>query len=262
MSPEEAGKKLDMYLVGMWMSLLPHWDLIETIWQVKDSDRFLMALVAYLKVVESGKLDKKWTWDDEKIAAWKKTPERKEVENAVAAVAAKFAALPEIAGTGRTLTGGAKPRPLNKQIDYWNGNGSAKKLGGILRRGLLEEIQKPEYTDPPDAASAAAFKKLLVGGWPNSYLISQKKKEKLDSIFTTNAAPGLSDHGQMRAIDFHVKVPGGKDFHPGGDERWESSGMAGLLKKAIESYNAEKGRKVFDGPLKSPNEPWHYDYNA
>jgi hypothetical protein len=72
------------------------------------------------------------------------------------------------------------------------------------------------------------------------------------------AAPGLSLHGRMQAIDFQVMA--GNRLVAGTDvssviETWEKSGWKAKLQSAI--GEADVG---FVGPLKNPDEPWHYDF--
>ena len=72
------------------------------------------------------------------------------------------------------------------------------------------------------------------------------------------AAPGLSLHGRMQAIDFQVMA--GNRIVAGTDpatviETWEASGWKAKLQSAVHEANSG-----FIGPLKDPNEPWHYDF--
>jgi hypothetical protein len=76
----------------------------------------------------------------------------------------------------------------------------------------------------------------------------------------TLAAPGLSDHGHANAFDFVVLEDGGKEMAMASSAwvtTWEGPhDWTTKLKAAVDS--AGEGR--FDGPLKSPKEPWHYGY--
>ena len=72
------------------------------------------------------------------------------------------------------------------------------------------------------------------------------------------AAPGLSRHGRARAIDFQIKKDG--EIIAGtsaGDieTSWRAEGWDEKLKASIEAAGPS-----FRGPLTSPDEPWHYDY--
>jgi hypothetical protein len=62
----------------------------------------------------------------------------------------------------------------------------------------------------------------------------------------------------MQAIDFQVMA--GNRLVAGTDmsavaEAWETTGWKAKLQSAVNNANAG-----FVGPLKSPNEPWHYDF--
>lgn len=70
------------------------------------------------------------------------------------------------------------------------------------------------------------------------------------------AAPGLSAHGRLQAIDFAVY----KDDQvvapttlTNADAVWEEDGWSAKLKEATLGTR-------FVGPLRSPDEPWHYEY--
>jgi hypothetical protein len=69
-----------------------------------------------------------------------------------------------------------------------------------------------------------------------------------------NAAPGTSDHGQVKAVDF-VVMQGGRVV--AGTSRstietdWTASGWAAKLATAT-------ARTLLVGPLKHPYEPWHW----
>jgi hypothetical protein len=72
------------------------------------------------------------------------------------------------------------------------------------------------------------------------------------------AAPGLSLHGRMLAVDFQVMA---RDRIVAGTdpttvvETWDTPGWRAKLQAAVSEANAG-----FVGPLKNPNEPWHYDF--
>jgi len=72
------------------------------------------------------------------------------------------------------------------------------------------------------------------------------------------AAPGLSLHGQSRALDFQVRK--GTQTIAGPEVAsvasvWEKQGWARKLQEAV-----DPAQGVFVGPLQSPDEPWHYEY--
>jgi hypothetical protein len=74
------------------------------------------------------------------------------------------------------------------------------------------------------------------------------------------AAPGLSLHGQSKALDFQVRA--GDRLIAGPDTAtvarvWEGQGWASKLAAAINASS-----KRFKGPLATPNEPWHFEYTS
>ena len=74
------------------------------------------------------------------------------------------------------------------------------------------------------------------------------------------AAPGLSMHGQSRAIDFQI-MKGGRIVaatEVGAVEReWDAAGWTRKLRQAVLAASPR-----FKGPLAAPDEPWHYEYRA
>jgi hypothetical protein len=69
------------------------------------------------------------------------------------------------------------------------------------------------------------------------------------------ATPGISDHGQSRAIDFSViKAGGGFVIGAGGADNWRKDGWDTALRAAM------RPSPHFHGPLLIPDEPWHYTF--
>jgi hypothetical protein len=71
----------------------------------------------------------------------------------------------------------------------------------------------------------------------------------------TNATPGLSRHGTGKAIDFVIYQGGAIVLTTGDPGRWQATGMDRSLQNAIAASGPN-----FDGPLRVPDEPWHYNY--
>lgn len=71
----------------------------------------------------------------------------------------------------------------------------------------------------------------------------------------TSATPGLSLHGQARAIDFIVSRNNQMIVGPSNPQLWRTSGWAARLDNLIHVYGPN-----FRGPLRNPDEPWHYNY--
>jgi hypothetical protein len=151
----------------------------------------LLALRSYLRSGES--LAERWSWTQERIAAFEGSPEQQELQAEIRRVREVF----ERANPGYELFVNPQVRSLDIQLVNWNRNESV-------------------------------------------------------------AAPGLSPHGQMRAIDFQVHR--GAEIVAGPDtqsivSQWDQGGWSARLDSAVR----EASRK-FIGPLASPREPWHYTY--
>ena len=70
------------------------------------------------------------------------------------------------------------------------------------------------------------------------------------------AAPGLSAHGQMHAIDFQISQNGSLVAQANSadiDSVWRAQGWDVKLKASIAAAGP-----AFEGPLTSPDEPWHF----
>ena len=68
--------------------------------------------------------------------------------------------------------------------------------------------------------------------------------------------PGLSPHGQMNAVDFHVYRGEQEIATPDSatiETVWTAQGWGDRLARAVRESGAR-----FSGPLEVPREPWHY----
>lgn len=231
------------YALGEYYVSFP--PVFEVLNKIPQMDRKVLAIWAYKRFEEKKDIKAYWTWDSDQIAAYNASETKDIVESAVKGVATEFKSIL----SGHKLYGAADPRPLSEQAYYWRTRDSVGGYATSLNDKLLYELQKERYTDDYDGY--LEFVHLLAVRWASGVLVEPK-----------TAVPGLSPHGQMRAIDFHVFRDGVKVATSGGADHWISSGFDAALKKAVKAYNNKKGREVFDGPLKSPKEPWHYNYIA
>lgn len=205
--------------------------------QIPDLGRKLLALRIYLRT--GSRLAGRWSWTDEEIKAFQASAEQKALLDEIAAVSAYFAQ----ANPGFEIYANTNIRSLDIQIRNWNDNESV----GIAADEILSKWKEKFGAD------AAAWDKLdakTVRNWLNSFEGTSR---------AAIAAPGLSFHGQARAIDFQVKQNG--------------TIVAGTNSKKIESdWRAAKwdiklnesilaAGPSFKGPLASPDEPWHYEYH-
>ncbi len=100
------------------------------------------------------------------------------------------------------------------------------------------KVELPGTLDP---ASLERFRKFLIA-------------QRLEN--PTNATPGLSSHGQARAVDFVVFRGPVMILTTGGPDAWRASGFAQRLAEAVAAAGPH-----LSGPLQNPDEPWHYYYD-
>lgn len=199
-------------------------------------DRRLLATRAYIRAGDA--LAQRWSWSAEEAAAFASSGEGRELQRAVALVQCVFSAR----NPGYTLYVNPGFRSTAIQLQRWNTNASV----GAAARRLLQMVERDlaGATDPKQGA--ADLKRYLAGHVP----------DPVPSL----AAPGLSPHGQARAIDFQVmrngRIIAGTSTATIGTE-WDEAGWTTRLAQAV----AQSGENLA-GPLQSPREPWHYTYNG
>lgn len=198
--------------------------------------RRLLALRAYLRAGEH--LTNRWSWSEEQIKAFGQTREYWQLIAAVEQVRGHF----EADNPGYTLYANTDVRSLDVQVDRWNRNDSVGKVAASIQRAVRKELLKSHYPDQPDTAALDRLAQ-FIHQWPPPRAAAL-------------AAPGLSKHGQLRAIDFAI-LKDGKIVVPtnlaAAEPVWERQGWSEKLKRATVDT-------PFTGPLQTPNEPWHYEY--
>jgi hypothetical protein len=205
----------------------------EALRMIGNPARKLLALRRYVRSARG--LEAKWVWSQDQITAYLASPQYAQVRLEIDKVRKKFEEL----NPGFTL--GVSPiRNLNRQVALWNGNSTVHSAAEDLTRKCLQEIAN--YPDAPDAASTEKFRTFL----GHSAVHPEP----------TSAAPGLSDHGQMRAVDF-VVIQGHRTVADTATStipsQWDTPGWT---KKLNDAVTLSKSR--FVGPLQHPREPWHY----
>jgi hypothetical protein len=204
--------------------------------RIEDEPRRLLAERAYLRAGDG--LVGRWSWSDEQIAAFQRTRAHQAFLAEVARVQEKFARL----NPGYTLGAGTEVRSLDVQLQRWNANPLVGRVASRLHADAVAELRRATYPSKPSAAAVARFAR-FVASW---------RPPRAAPL----AAPGLSLHGQLRAVDFHVEKDGrlvASTEIASVKGVWERQGWARKLREAIEGSR-------FVGPLRSPNEPWHYEY--
>lgn len=206
-------------------------------------DSFGLQLLAVGRYMRKGTayVAANWTWSAEEISAYEHTPRAIEVKNAVAKVDSAFRTLAP--GFSLSVRG---PRSLPEQVKKWTANTSIKNKSRAMVAYCLSRIG--QLPDVPDVGSIQRFRSIIAG---------------FDVTDLPLAAPGLSDHGQMRAVDFQVHrvsdnsvvaIPEVAKIQ----SQWEATQFTSLLKSAVKQAGSQ-----FEGPLMPPHgkyEPWHYRF--
>jgi hypothetical protein len=227
---------LNAYIAAVARDLDPR--VGATLERIDGSGRRLLALRSYLRA--GAELPTRWSWTAAEIRAYQGSAEERALNGAIARVRESF----QKKHPGYTLFVQSAVRSLDVQIERWNTNASVAHVAASFRRAVAEQVQRQALSQRVTAESAARFAALVRGQVPDSA--------------PTLAAPGLSRHGQLRAVDFIVRS--GDGIVAGADsatlaERWERGGWSERLHAAVVASGAP-----FDGPLQQPPEPWHYEY--
>ena len=208
----------------------------ETLLLIPDEGRRLLATRAYLRNRDS--LAERWSWSADEIAAYQRSDEHRTALAEIAGITARFEQL----NPGYTLYVNSQVRSLNTQIERWNENPTVGRAASQLSHAARGECSNNAYRHL-GAQAAVRFAAFLQSWRP--------------AANPTLAAPGLSRHGQGRAFDFQIQQ--GSALIAGTDTasigRWDQAGWTQKLNDAVTSASAR-----FSGPLRSPREPWHYEY--
>jgi hypothetical protein len=199
--------------------------------KIDGTPRRLLALRAYLRAKDA--LTARWSWTQEQIDAFEKSPQHARMLAEIDKVTAHF----EKRNRGYTLYVNTQVRSLDLQLQRWNENPRVGRLADELYAAARARLKQ--------TADATGFAAYLVEWFP--------------STAAPLAAPGLSAHGQLRAIDFQVYA-NGRGVVAGPDTPtiahvWNGQGWAGRLAQAVDEASDR-----FHGPLRMPDEPWHFEY--
>lgn len=206
--------------------------------RIEGTGRQLLAARAYLRAGEG--LVERWSWSDAEIAAWRGSPVQAALDAAIARVRSAF----ESANPGYSLHVNPEVRSLEIQIERWNTNESIASASSALAEAAALAVQSQGFPAPGTPLAHTAFGAFLRAFAP--------------SPTPPLAAPGLSAHGQMRAVDF-VVIQGDRIVAGASTADipaiWIGQGWAERLEAAVAASGAP-----FVGPLRIPDEPWHFDY--
>ena len=232
----EPEQRVEQYLDRVAATLPEH--ASETLARIEGTPRRLLAARSYLRAGDS--LRSRWSWSAEEIRAHTRSAEYRALIEETEQVRRRFAAQ----NPGYTLYANTEARSLELQISRYNSNKSVERAARHLHKSALAEVFRPDYDSPAEAESVERFKKFLTGWRPPTA--------------AALAAPGISRHGQLRAIDFQIMKDGAvvAPTETATVKRyWDTPGWTEKLQAAM------SGTK-FRGPLRSPYEPWHYEYDA
>jgi len=210
----------------------------QTLAQLDGSGRQLLALRSYLR--SAPRLAERWSWSQEEIETFEGSQEQRDLQQEIDRVRTAFVA----ANPGFELYVNSEIRSLDVQIEHWNTNESVNAAAEEILTAAKALVASPGFPADRPAQAREALKAFLSGYRPVPT--------------PTIAAPGLSLHGQMRAIDFHVHQDGRVVAGPSTASiptDWAAAGWAAKLDAAVRA-----GSHRFVGPQVSPPAPWHYTY--
>jgi hypothetical protein len=196
--------------------------------RIEGAGRQLLALRSYVRSARA--IADRWSWTQAQIDVYRESVEYRDLLAEIEKVRAQFAA----DNPGFTLYANTEVRSLDVQIARWNENQGVGVAAADLHAAACGV----------NSGKAEPFRKFLVEWQPDSPV--------------PLAAPGLSQHGRARAIDFQIEQ--GRRLIAGADtsqiaDIWATQGWSRKLNAAI-----RKASTKFQGPLTLPNEPWHYEY--
>ena len=210
----------------------------EALARMDDPGRQLLALRAYLR--SRNHLAERWSWTAERIAAYESSPEYADLQAQIERVRLAFVQ----SSPGYELWVNPQVRSLDIQLEHWNTNESVAAAAANLLDAARARVAAPDFSASDPVKAVMQLEEFLASYVPEPT--------------PTIAAPGLSPHGQMRAVDFQVHrrdtiVAGTRTATIATD--WDAAGWTAKLAEAVR----EAGTR-FIGPLESPREPWHYSY--
>jgi hypothetical protein len=221
-------------------SISAHLDprVAQTLAQLDGTGRQLLALRSYLR--STPHLAERWSWTEGQIEAFEGSAEARDLQQEIDRVRKAFIA----ANPGFELYVNSEVRSLDVQIEHWNSNASVTAAAERILVAAQALIASPEFPAVRSEQARVALEAFLSAYRPVPT--------------PTIAAPGLSLHGQMRAIDFQVHQGGRVIAGPSTATiatDWLAAGWAAKLDAAV-----REASNRFVGPQATPPAPWHYTY--
>ncbi len=236
--PAVSAGDLAAYLAAVSSKLDPR--AAEAIVRLDGTGRQLLAARSYLRSGES--LRDRWSWSQQQIDDYQGSPAQAQLNTEIARVRLEF----ELENPGFTLFANPQVRSLDVQIEHWNSNASVAEAAEELLVAATAFLAPGAIADANTPIGRDSFANFLLAHTPVPA--------------PTIAAPGLSPHGQMRAVDFHIETAGNTVAGPDTqtiESVWLAAGWRDKLSAAVIASGAE-----FVGPLEKPDEPWHYGYSG
>lgn len=199
----------------------------------------LLAARSYLR--SAARLPARWSWTQEQIDAYQGSQSQAALDAEIARVREVF----EAGNPGYTLFVNRQVRSLDIQLQHWNENRSVADAGNHLLDALRGIVGAEGFPAPGNKEASTRFSQALRAHQPQPT--------------PALAAPGLSPHGQMHAVDFQVRQGALTIAGPSTAQVrdvWIGQGWRDRLGTAIRQASDR-----FRGPLQNPDEPWHYDYH-
>jgi hypothetical protein len=234
--PVIGADDLKSYLAAVGEKLDPR--AVVALNRLDGTGRQLLAARSYLRNADG--LADDWSWSQQQIDAYQGSPAQQRLNHEIDRVRREF----ESKNRGFTLFVNPQIRSLDVQIEHWNSNRSVAVAAEELLAAATTFLATGAIPEASTAAGRDSFAKFLLSYTP----------ARSPSI----AAPGLSRHGQLRAVDFQISRDG--NIVAGSDTEiiesvWLRAGWRDKLAAAVIASGAQ-----FVGPLEEPDEPWHYTY--
>lgn len=232
--------------------------------RITDENRNLLALRGYVRF--PSRITNRWAWTNQEEEEFRGSREGAVMAGEIQSILRRFARN----NPGHRLRANQQARSLDQQINSWinqrsRGGRIVLSFGQRLWNLAGSELDRTNqgtviYPDLPTADSTVTFH-----DWLRQHSRDLGLGHRVEGRWRTNpslATPGLSDHGRLRAIDFSVIRRGttvaGADSGQDSLDIWRGNPhWQTLLNDAITA-----GGGNWEGPLRNPDEPWHYTYTA
>ena len=236
MAPARGADVVASQVAAVAVQLDPR--VAQTLARLDGTGRQLLALRSYVR--SASHLAERWSWTEEQITAFEGSREQRTLQQDIDRVRAAFRA----DNPGFELYVNPEVRSLDVQIVHWNSNASVAAAAEEILAAARALVESSAFRGADVTRAAQAFRNFLSTHTPMPT--------------PTIAAPGLSLHGQMRAIDFQVHQDGRVVAGPSTASiaaDWDAAGWAAKLDAAV-----RRASPRFVGPQASPPAPWHYTY--